>query len=355
MAEQEKQKQEIPAMYGNFRVYGKVGKLDKTNFNSMTKTQREKRTLTIGLNTTKDNMVYINMSAVAQNNVYFVKRDPETHKTADTKIIPWDERLTNNLPDEYVPMSDVLVGVEQTKETTENGAEKLVNKLLHRTMFDALQEVYDHVEVGDDLFIQGSISVEKYTKQNGEVANIVRLVPSRITKRTQITPLNFDDEQFVERNEITQRLIPQSVDISEDESRAIINGLIIGNKKEGMMEIEVPKEEIPFAKSIRNMIQDTPYMSIQINGKIVNENNFSQPEKVWDEDFQTWVTVPATARQQGSGTKYVYVTMVRDSKDVTTYTEENVEAFRNTFIRGQQEFGKTNSGNQGSEDIWGSI
>ncbi len=355
MADQEKQKQEIPAMYGNFRVYGKVGKLDKANFNSTTKTQREKRSLTIGLNTTKDNMVYINMSAVSQNSVYFVKRDPETHKTADTKVIPWNERLTHNLPKEYVPMSDVLVGVEQTKVTTENGAEKFDNNLLHRTMFDALQEIYDHVEVGDDLFIQGSVTVEKYTKQNGEIANIVRLVPSRITKRTQITPLDLNAEDFVERNEMTQRIIPQSVDINDDESRAIINGLVIGNKKEGMIEIEIPKDSIPFAKSIKNMIQETPYMSIQLNCRIVNEGSVSQPEKIWDEDFQTYVAPPATARTQGAGTKFAYVTMVSGSKDITTYTEENVESFRNTFIRGQEEFGAASSGNQGSEDIWGSI
>ncbi len=352
MAENEKKTQEIPAMYGNFRVYGKVEKLNKKDFNSMTKTNREKRSLTLGLRTSKDNLIFISMSAVAQDNVYFVKRDSETRKTVDTKIIPWADRLTNNLPEEYVPMSSVSVGVVQEEKVNENGATVLENNTVIRVMFDALQEIYDHVEIGDDLFIRGNVSVESYYTNSGEKRNVVRLTPSQISKRRQLEPLNFDAADFVEQNVLTQTIIPQSVEFDDDQTRAIINGLVIGNKKEGMIEVEINKDSIPFAKRIKSMIEETPCMSIGMNMRIINEGNVGQQEKIWDEDFQTYITPPK--RAQGSGTKYLYDSMVQDSVDKVTYTEENISEFRNTFLRGQQEFGSNNS-SQASEDLWGNI
>lgn len=360
MAENEKKSQEIPVMYGNFRVYGKVEKLNKKDFNSMTKTNREKRSLTLGLRTSKDNLIFISMSAVAQNDVYFVKRDPETKKTVDTKIIPWADRLTNNLSEEYVPMSNVSVGVVQEEKVNENGATVLENNTVIRVMFDALQEIYDHVEIGDDLFIRGSVSVESYYKNSGEKRNVVRLTPSQISKRKQLDPLNFDAADFVEQNVLTQTIIPQSIEFDDDQTRAIINGLVIGNKKEGMIEIEIDKDAIGFAKKMQKEIEETPYLSLTVNTRIINEGNVSQQEKVWDEDFQTWVKAPRKA--QSSGTKYQYDSVVvsnggtvEDALDKTTYTEENINEFRNTFLRGQQEFGSNNATTQGSEDLWGNI
>lgn len=359
MAEKENKSQEIPVMYGNFRVRGKVEILKKEGFNSTTKTNREKRSLNLGIRTSKDNLIFINMSAVAQDNVYFVKRDQETRKTVDTKIIPWADRLSNNLSEEYVPMSNVLVGVEQTEETNENGAAVLKNNSVNRIMFDALQDVYDHVEVGDDLFVRGSVSVESYFTNSGEKRNVVRLNPTQISKRTQIKPYDFNDPEYAEENVITQTIIPQSIEFDDDKTRAIIYGLVIGNKKEGVIEIEVNQDAIGFAKKMQQEIADTPCLSIPLNLKIINEGNISQPEKVWDEDFQTWIT--PQRRGQGSGTKYLYVgvnapagSTVADVLDRTTYTEENINEFRNTFLRGQQEFGSNNT-NKASEDLWGNI
>ena len=99
MANNENVKQAIPAMYGNFSIYGKVESINKDKFYSKTQTQRDKRSLTLGIRTSKDNFVLIPMNAVSQNNVYFVKRDPETNKTEDTKIIPWEERNSVNQPE----------------------------------------------------------------------------------------------------------------------------------------------------------------------------------------------------------------------------------------------------------------
>ena len=111
-----------------------------------------------------------------------------------------------------------------------------------------------------------------------------------------------------------------------------------------------------FAKTLKNLSVENPYGAITLQARISNEGSVG-PQKVWDDVFNTWV-VPKT-RQSGFRTRYVYLAMVADSYDNVTYTEENVEEFRNTFCRGKQEFGSNSTADTtthgGSEDIWGSI
>lgn len=352
MAENQKTKQEIPAMYGDFSVFGKVERLDKEKFISQTQTGREKRSLSIGLRTAKDNMIFINMTAIAQDNVYFSKRDEQTKQT-ETKIVPWAERETFSMPG-FLPMSRVNVGVDQTVK--EDGT--LDNNNQIKIMFDALQDIYDHVNIGDDLYIKGSVSVESYFTQAGEKRSVVRLNPNQISKRKAGQEINFEAEDFVERNTLNQTIIPTDVEFDTDADRAVIYGLVIGNKKEGTIEFEVVGEDdMKFAKRLKELITETPYLAIGVQAKIVNEGNVGANQKVWDDFLQTYVV---KRRQQGQGTKYQYVAAIQDSQDLTTYTEENVAAFRDTFCRGQEEFGANNAqqatGGKGSEDsLWGNI
>ena len=178
--------------------------------------------------------------------------------------------------------------------------------------------------------------------------------------RNKNDKLDFDDPNFAEDNSITQPLIIQDVEIDEDNEKAAVNGLVIGRKREGTIEIEIEgKDNLMFAKTLKNLSVENPYGAITLQARISNEGSVG-PQKVWDDVFNTWV-VPKT-RQGGFRTRYVYIAMVAESYDNVTYTEENVAEFRNTFCRGKQEFGSntaettTNTTtSRGSEDIWGSI
>lgn len=346
MAEQAK-KQEIPAMYGNFTIYGRVEKINKENFESKTQTQKDKRSLTLTIRTAKDNVVILPLTAVAQENVYFSKRDEE-NKTSDTKIIPWSERNNFNVPG-YLPMSRVNVGVEQNEKP--DGTKENISS--YKIMFDALQDIYDHVNVGDELFIMGSVSVENYIAQNGEVRNTVRLIPTQISKRTQSGTTDFDDPDFQERNELNQTIIPTSIEVDEEANRAVIFGLVIGNKREGTIEfVANRKEDMSFIKVLQGKIANNPYLSLRLNARIANSGR-QEEQKVWDETWQTYIIQP---RVGGSRTVYEYNGLVNGSFDEMTYNAENIEAFRNAFCRGQQEFGSNSTGNKGSEDaLWGTI
>ena len=97
MAEKQKVEQAIPAMYGTFRLKGRVDKIDTQNYDSKTSTGRARRALTLIMRTSKDNTVSVPLSAIAQESVYYVKRD-ENGKEVERKIIPWDERNTTALP-----------------------------------------------------------------------------------------------------------------------------------------------------------------------------------------------------------------------------------------------------------------
>lgn len=353
MAENQKVEQAIPAMYGTFRLKGKVDRIDTSNYESETSTGRSRRALDIYLRTSKDNVVRIPLSAIVQDSVYYVKRD-ENGKEIDRKIIPWDERNTTPLPEGYFPMSRVLVGVQQ--EVDENGVEK--NKNEFKILYDVIEDVYNYVKVGDELFIRGDVSVESYVNRRGEKSSSVRLNPNQISMRNRNDKLDFDDPEFVEENSISQPMIIQDVEIDEANERASINGLVIGRKREGTIEVEVDdKELLTFAKNIKNLSIENPYGAITLNLRISNEGVNTQ-QKVWDDTFGIWVT-PKT-RQAGSRTRYVLLSMVEDSYDNVTYNEENVTEFRNTFCRGKEEFGshagdQNSNSNNSNDDIWGSI
>lgn len=355
MAEKQKVEQQIPAMYGTFRLKGRVDKIDTTNYDSETSTKRKRRAITLIMRTSKDNTVSVPLSAIAQDSVYFVKRD-ENGKEEERKIIPWDERNTTPLPEGFYPMSRIMVGVEQ--EIDENGQEK--NKSQFKILYDAIEDIYNFVKVGDELFIRGDVTVESYENRRGETVSTVRLNPNQISMRNKNDKLDFDDPNFAEDNSITQPLIIQDVEIDEDNEKAAVNGLVIGRKREGTIEIEIEgKDNLMFAKTLKNLSVENPYGAITLQARISNEGSVG-PQKVWDDVFNTWV-VPKT-RQGGFRTRYVYIAMVAESYDNVTYTEENVAEFRNTFCRGKQEFGSntaeatTNTTTtRGSEDIWGSI
>lgn len=348
MAEKEKEKvqQNIPAMLGTFKLCGVVEKLDKSKFETKTQTQKDKRALNIGLRTSKDNLVFVNMSAVVQKDVYFSKRSDDG-KSSETKIVPWDERLKwyDDSSDGFLPMTRISIGVKQT--VNDKGEKE--NDTRIRIPFDALKHIYDYVEIGDELTISGNVSVESYFTQSGEKKNIVRLNPTRIYKMKK--ELNFEDENFVEKNEIIQKFITNDVELDEENKRAIIYADVIGQKREGVMEIQIQGEQdYNFAKNFKIITQSNPYMAVTAVCKIVNEGNFVTEEKTWDDFFQTWVTAPKRT-SSGSRTKYMYVNLEQGSRDDSTYTAENVEEFRNTFCKGQEEFGKSTE----AGDVWDSI
>ncbi len=353
MAENQDLKQAIPAMYGTFRLKGRVDKIDTSNYDSETATKRKRRALTLTIRTSKTNTVSLPLSAIAQDNVYYIKRD-EDGKEVDRKIIPWSERNTTSLPEGFYPMSRVRIGVE--KEVDENGVER--NKNQFKILYDAIEDIYNFVKVGDELFIQGDVSVESYKNRRGETVSAVRLNPNQISMRNRNDRLDFDSPDFVEDNSISQPMIIQDIEIDEEKQEAAVNGLVIGRKREGTIEIEIEgKDNLMFAKTLKNLSVENPYAAVTLQAKISNEG-VSGPQKVWDETFNTWVVQP---RQTGLRTRYVYIAMVADSYDPVTYTEENVTEFRNTFCRGKEEFGANNvnqSNHVGSEDtdnIWGSI
>lgn len=345
MAEKEVQKQEIPAMYGDFNVRGKVEVLNKENFISQTKNQKERRSLTIGLRTAKNNLIYIAMNGFEQNEVYFVKRDEETKKS-ETKVIPWSDRLDFDM-EGFAPMSRVDIGVEQT--VTADGKKENVRHTL--IMFDALKEIYDHVNVGDELRIRGNVSVESYKDKNGETKNSVRLNPSAIYKL--VSPLDFDAEDFAETNVMNQTIIANDIEIDEKTNRGVISGKVIGNKRTGVIEITVLEDKTNELKMIQRRVQEYPFMAFRVQARIANESNATPVEEV--SDF--WGFATKTEKRESSRTIYQYVGIVNDSQDIDTYTEENIKEFEDTFCRGQEEFGANSvSGNKGSEnDLWGNI
>ena len=349
MAE-EKLKQEIPAMYGTFRLYGRVEKIDKSNFISQTQNNRERRSISIRLRTSKTNTVNIAMSAIAQETVYFSKKIEETGAN-DVKQCPWAQRQTFGVAEGYLPISRVNVGLTQT--TNEDGTK--VNNNVYRILFDALQDVYDNVEVGDCLFIMGSVTVESYFTNNGEKRNTVRLTPTQISKRKVEGEIRFDDPDFQETNEYIQTIIPTNVEYDSEKQKGVLYALVIGQKREGAIEFELGEGLDTFCKKIQSEMAENPCISLRVAARISNEGTADNREEFNEE----WgIKQIDTTVRGGARTRYVLTSVVKDSEDKTTYTEENIEAFRNAFCRGKQEFGSNTvaSTNKGSEaDLWSNL
>ena len=90
--------------------------------------------------------------------------------------------------------------------------------------YDAIEDIYNSLEVGMSVYVRGNIQVEEYTAQNGEKRNTTRLIPNQISLTG--SPIDFNAEDFKEQAVFELGVIAEDIEFSGTEE-ATITGLFL--------------------------------------------------------------------------------------------------------------------------------
>lgn len=350
MADKEqKQKQEIPAMRGMFEIRGIVTTFDKVEgFTHKTKKGKEMRRIRFSVASSEGNIHSLQLQAFQSENVYFSGKEKQEDGSEKTVIeqVAWNDRLKYK-KEGFSPIDRVSYGLQKVVNPDTNKEE---NKKEMKLTYDAIEDIYNLLEVGASVYVRGNIQVEEYTAQNGEKRNTTRLIPTQISL-TQ-NPIDFHAETFKETASFELCVIAEDIEFSGTEE-ATITGLFIGNQRMGRQTLVVRNDESladnehfdlsNLLDGLRNVKASKPYVALTFVGNMINAANHEVEEPETVSNPFGFKNTPSPLRKTSSGFRREFLCsgVVEELIDVDTYTPENVDAFIAQFITPKNEFAET--------------
>lgn len=347
MAEKEqRQKQEIPAMRGTFAIRGIVTTFDKVEgFVQKTKTGKEMRRIRFSVTSSEGNIHSLQLQAFQSENVYFSGREKQEDGTEKivTEQVAWNNRLKYK-KEGFLPIDRVSYGLKKVVNPDTNKEE---NERHIKLTYDAIEDIYNSLEVGMSVYVRGNIQVEEYTAQNGEKRNTIRLIPNQISLTG--SPIDFNAEDFKEQAVFELGVIAEDIEFSGTEE-ATITGLFIGNQRLGRQTLVVRNDECfkddpefdltNLLNGLRSVKAYKPYVYVTFVGNMVNAANHEVAEPEVTTNPFGFKNTKSPLRPTGSGFRREFLCKgVIDSLiDMDTYTPENVDQFIAQFIAPKDEF-----------------
>ena len=312
---------DLPQTRGSFEMAGKVTGTQRSNFynEKETKNGTPRRTLSLGIQTSKENTFYVDLAGMPRDKVYFFRReDKEKGIEKDKKEIPWKDRLTYVAPEGYEQIG-VRVGV--TKKQDSNG--KTVNDNKVMTDFDAAKEISENLHDGDSVYVRGSI---EYSTYNGK--HQIRFVPNQVSLSSK--PVDFDAEGFEELALFTQTVVYTGGHKDTESDDVIVDAKIVNyNSIEDAEFYLNPKKDeqtAVLAKSIKKLVK--PYTSFECFGPIVAQQKVDEVEEP-----SIWGGTNKMKRQSTPVVRKLYIDGINpesfdpnpNDRDATpTYNEDNI-------------------------------
>lgn len=338
---------DLPQTRGAFAVRGLVNGVESQNFytEKKTKTGGDFRKVNFGIAYDKQKSVYVTLTGMPREFVYFSKRDKESGKT-ETKSIKWADRKNFNA--EGFRMIGINAGLQQTRN--ENGAIENVVKSL--TDFDACEYLNAYLEDEMSVHVNGSLDFSSFETNNGEKRRNTNFVPNRIylTK----APIDFESEKFEPKHTFYQTIVYRGIEQEmEDDSatgRYIISGYVINYNSIESVEFIVTNKNL--ASACKKYMK--PYWSFTVNGIIEVTNHIEEVKKE-----SIWGTPNPDKRVKSSTTREMIVTGIDCDDDTQepivdkeTYTEKNIDDALKAIYNAQH--AATNFGEPEKETVdWG--
>lgn len=349
--EKQKVKQEIPVMRGTFAIRGIVTAFNKEEgFNKQTKTGKGMRKIVFDVSSNEGSSHRMQIQAFQSDKVYYSGR-PEGSNPDDKPVIKevlWADRL--KFKDKgFAPIDRVSFGLQKVKNE-ETGKDE--NKTESMLTYDAIEKIFELLNVGDSIYIRGNIQVEEYSTQSGEKRNATRFVPNQIYLTQE--PIDFNAENFKETAMFELQAIAEEIETIGSKEVAI-TGLFIGNQRLGRQTLvfkEDPSQPEDFDiekwMNVCNNFKRAPkYLSATFFGNIVSsavaETSSSASEEVDEWGIPVKSQSPMRRTATGRTRQFICSGVVAGSPDTETYTEENVDTFITQFINPKSEFGEVAS------------
>lgn len=309
---------DLPETKGIFQLRGIINGVENERFytHMKTKTGKDFRAVNFGCEYNDKQTVYMNLTGMPQQNVYFSKRDKSSGKT-ETQAVAWAYRNKFN-EDGYR-----MIGVNLGLTKVDSGKGYLVNDKKTMHQFDACDYISEHMQDGMSVFMRGNLDFSSYMDSNGDIHRRVKYIPSQISLCKEI---DFDEynEKKQPEHDFTQTIVFMGVE--EELNDGEVTGRYVVSAKIVTYSDIVDTQFIITDKSVARTFKRylKPYDSVEVNGRI--EASHSVVESVntngWGRKSMNGVAAPSRIELIIDGGD-------PDSIDHDRYNEANVaEAIR---------------------------
>lgn len=339
---------DLPQTRGQFQAMGIISGVEKDKFytEKETKTGKDFRAVNFGCKFDKDATMYINLTGMPKDKVYFSKRE---NGKSTTKDVPFAQR--NKFHEDGFKLIGVNLGLE--KITDENG--KLVNNKKTMVEYDACEYISNKLRDDSSVFIKGNLDFSSYIDNNGDTRRSIKYVPNQISLCK--SDIDFDDFDYVDKkpvHDFEQTIvftgIEKEMDDGKDTGRFVVGCYIVTWSDVVATEFIItdPKLAGLFKKNLKK------YYAITVNGKI----EVSHSIETVDED-DCWGESSAMSYVSNPTKIELVITGARPSTiDKTTYTEENISDAIKKIRNSKTAENNFNGGSKSnkteeSDDDWG--
>jgi hypothetical protein len=295
---------------GNWQMKGIVVGVNKEQFSKSIKTKNGKlmRQISFGIQTSKDSILYVNLSGMEQDYVYFSKRpDPKVKDSKSTvEKVEWSKRKA------WKKEGFTLIGVNcgLTKTITDKGE---VNDIQHLTAFDACEYIANNLKDGASVFAKGNLEWSHY-ESNG---NMVHASKMMITQLSLCKDVDFADEKFEREASFAQSIVYTDIEKMDNEfalSAKIIN---YNSVEDATFTVTNEKLALNFKKNVK------PFSFVKIWGDIQTARNTEEVKETAEDDG--WGNANPMQRLTGAYKKVLLITGAdKESIDNETYNEKSV-------------------------------
>ncbi|MFQ3543520.1 hypothetical protein Q7A53_05490 [Halobacillus rhizosphaerae] len=224
-----REKMQLKETKGTFKAVGKVTRIDKDNaYDQDTQTKGEHvgrtyRKLRFGVKTSETNEITVQMFAYEPKDVFMwnskLKEEDENYKGTRKTFEDWEENQEQYREEGYVVMQS-RVGLHYDDKN------KLVSKGVPK--FVTAKMVYDNLNNGDFVTVEGTISYGSYEKDGQKV----KTKNFNIEKVHLAKELDFDAEDFEEITYFEQQFVYVDSELNKTDKKLYITGRVIDfNKK----------------------------------------------------------------------------------------------------------------------------
>lgn len=221
------EKTKLKETKGVFKVIGKVARIDRDgafredvlNKPDNRNHGRLYRSLRFGVKTSPTNEIIVQAFDYEPQEVFLwnsKKREADPNYKGDR--IPfetWKEQQDELREQGYVVLQS-RIGLDYDEKG------KLKTKGLPR--FVALKEIYENINNGDSVVVEGTIRYSKYKNRNDEIVEQKNYMIERVFR---IKDIDFEDDNFEEVSYFEQEMVFVDADLDKEEKKAYVTGRII--------------------------------------------------------------------------------------------------------------------------------
>lgn len=276
-----KNKSKLTQTKSNFTLKGIVDGVSKGNAFRSGEVGKGKnkgkatQALSFWVQTSKQNKVRVELFGMEPDFVYFSK-DGKTEKgeKRETKQIPYSQR--NKAIEGFS-----LIGINVGLEKDDNG--KNITKTF--VDYDAAEYIYENLNDGDSVFINGQVTISEYTNKEGKTSVQVKYSIRKLYLESK--PIDFDAEGFVETNAFEQEIVIVDAEEDKKEGIIIVTGRVInyGDKFCDTQFIVRPDGNEKIAKMGKAFLKAKFGDFIKVAGNIINRAEVEEAEEDTDNPF----------------------------------------------------------------------